>query len=177
MSHPIRFAGKFLLVIAAVVAALWLMGLVFRASPLGATLVLVMVAVGLYVTASWWVRWLPALLIFGMINSFFGLVTHHAPTSTRAPVSIGVASLLLTFYSVGCLISSQYGADRLSVLDRAAFVVFLFCMVWPAFSAPNDLSTLNSRMVGEMSLGMLALIASFVAHQYSKGRKSVHAKR
>ncbi len=157
------------------VAALWLMRVIFAASALGASLVLVTVAILLYLTASRWVRWLPALLIFGVINSLFGLVTHHVPTNSRAPVSMGVAGLLLAFYTVGCLISNQYDAGHLSMLDRAALVVYLFCMVWPAFGAPNDLSKLTPILAWGASIGMAALVASFVAHRIRRGRNTVHA--
>ena len=153
--QAILFAGKFLIAIVLIVAALWLMRVIFAESALGASLVLVAIAIFLYLTASSWVRWLPALLIFSTINSFFGLVTHHAPTNSRAPVSMGVAGLLLTFYTVGYLISNRYDAHHLSILDRAALVVYLFCMVWPAFGSPNDLSKLTqtdaagNKIIGE----------------------------
>jgi hypothetical protein len=175
MTHAIRFAGKFLIAIVLIVAALWLIRVVFEASALGASLLLVAIAIFLYLTASSWVRWLPALLIFSIINSFVGLVTHHAPTNSRSPVSMGVAGLLLSFYTLGYLISNRYDARHLSILDRAALVVYLFCMVWPAFGAPNDLSRLTPMLAWTESIGMACLVASFLAHRIRRGRNAVHA--
>ena len=116
-------------------------------------------------------RWLPALLVFGIIiNSLVGLVTHHAPTNPRVAVSAGVAWMLTAFYSVGCVVSRYYDATRLSVVDRVALLVYLFCMIWPALVS-NDLAVVNPTVASSVSVGMATLIVSFAAHR-RRGAKS-----
>lgn len=174
MSRALRFAGKFLLAVLGVVVALRLIAASFAFSRWTGILVLVVIAVALYSTAPRWVRWLPGLLIFGIINSLVGLITHHAPTNPQVAVSAGVAGLLIAFYAVGCIVSYHYDATHLSVVDRLAFLLYLFCMIWPAFTA-NNLATVTPVVAWSTSIGMAALIASFAAHRVRRRKKPLGA--
>lgn len=170
VSRPLRFAGKFLLAILVVLVALRLIGAAFAFSRWTGSLILVVIAIALYSTARYWVQWLPGLLIFGVINSLIGLVTHHAPTNPQAEVSTWVAGLLVTFYGVGCVVSYHYDATRLSVMDKLALLLYLLCMIWPAFAASN-LATLTPVVAWSMGIGMGALIASFAVHRARRRRE------
>src|ERR1700738_2103483 len=112
----IRFAGKFLVVCIGLVAALRVLAVSFAFSRWTGALLLCVATITLYITAPRWVRWLPGLLIFGVLNSLIGLITHHAPTNPHKVVSVGVAGMLLAFYAVGSIVSYYYDAARLSAL-------------------------------------------------------------
>jgi hypothetical protein len=171
MDRAIRFAGKFILVLAGFVTALWLVGNVVRISRLSAILVVVILAVVLYVTARHWIRWLPGLLIFGVLNSLVGLISHHAPTNPHVPVSSGVAGILLVFYLVGCVVSSQYNPAHLSVVDRCALLVYLFCMIWPAFVVPSGLGAFPPVLAWAAGVGVIALVIPLaIDHLYRTKR-------
>jgi hypothetical protein len=78
--------------------------------------------------------------------------------------------MLTAFYSVGCVVSRYYDATRLSVVDRVALLVYLFCMIWPALVS-NDLAVVNPTVASSVSVGMATLIVSFAAHR-RRGAKS-----
>lgn len=169
----LRFAGKFLLAALGIVAALWMVGASFALSRWVGFAALAVVAIVLYATAARWAVWLPGLLVFGVINSLLGLVTHHVPTKPSVAVSDGVAGLLLACYAVGCIVSYNYDATRLSALDRCALLLYLFCMVWPAFPARKDLATVTPDIAWSTSIGMAALVTSFVAHRARHGNEAL----
>jgi hypothetical protein len=173
--RTLRFAGKFLLAALGIVAALWAVGASFAFSRWTGFLVLAIIAIVLYATAPRWVRWLPGLLVFGVLNSLLGLVTHHVPTNPGVAVSAGVAGLLIAFYTVGCIVSYNYDAAHLSTVDRFALLLYLFCMVWPAFGARNSLATITPAIAWLTSLGMAALIVSFAAHRARHGKRPLGA--
>ena len=164
-----RFGGKFLLVAVGIVGALWILGASFAFSRWAGFAVLVVIIIFLYASAPHWVRWLPGILVFGIINSLLGLLTHHVPTNSRAVVSADVAGLLLAFYVVGCIVSYHYDAAHLSAVDRLALLAYLFCMIWPAFAA-NNLSAVTPALAWSTSIGMAALIGPFVAHRVRRGK-------
>jgi hypothetical protein len=170
----LRFAGRFLLYALGIVAALWILGASFAFSRWAGFVLLAFIAAILYATALRWVRWLPGLLVFGVLNSLLGLITRHVPTNPSVAVSAGVAGLLLAFYTTGCIISYHYDATHLSALDRLALLMYLFCMIWPAF-APNNLATVTPAVAWSTSIGMGVLIASFVAHRVRRGKRPVGA--
>jgi hypothetical protein len=168
MSRALRFAGGFLLALLGVVVAFRLIAASVAFSRWTGGLVLVIIASALYSTASQWVRWLPGLLIFGIINSLVGLMTHHTSTNPQVAVPAGIAGLLVAFYSVGCIVSYHYDA----VVDRLAFLLYLFCMIYPTFAA-KDITTLTPVVAWSVSIGMAALLASFAAHRARWRKKSV----
>ncbi len=170
VSRPLHFAGKFLLAILGVIVALRLIGAAFAFSRSTGFFVLVVIAIVLYSTARRWVQWLPGLLIFGVINSLIGLVTHYAPTNPQAEVSVWVAGLLAIYYAVGCVVSYHYDATRLSVVDKLALLLYLLCMIWPAFAA-SSLATLTPVVGWSMGIGMAALIASLAVHRARRGKE------
>ena len=172
--RTLRFAGKFLLYALGIIAALWILGASFAFSRWAGFVLLAAITAILYATAPRWVRWLPGLLVFGVLNSLLGLITRHVPTNRGVPLSAGVAGLSLAFYAIGCIISYHYDATHLSAVDRLALLVYLFCMIWPAF-APNNLATVTPVVAWSTSMGMAALIASFVAHRARLGKRSVGA--
>jgi hypothetical protein len=174
MIRALRFAGKFLLAVLGIIAALRLIWASFAFSRWTGFLVLAVLAMVLYATAPRWVRWLPGLLLFGVFNSLLGLITHHAPTNPRIAVPSGVAGLLVVFYAVGCIVSYYYDATHLSAVDRLALLVYLFCMIWPAFGA-NDLATVTPVIAWSISIGVAALMASFAVHRARLGKKSLGA--
>jgi hypothetical protein len=122
------------------------------------------------VIAPRWVRWLPAILAFGVINSLLGLVTGHAPTNPNVPVSAVVAGLLCTFYASGSVMSYCYDAGLLSAGDRCALLVYLSCIIWPAFIAHKDLATVTPDIVWSSSIGMIVLGASLATHHMRRRR-------
>jgi hypothetical protein len=173
MSGALYFAGRVLLGLLALVAALWMLGASFAFSRFTGFLVLTIVAIILYCTAPSWVRWLPGVLIFGVLNSLLALVTHRAPTNSQVNVSAWVAGLSIAFYTVGCIVANHYDSAHLSAVDRLALLLYLSCMIWPAFS-PNLLATLTPGVAWSTSVGMVALIASFAAHRVRRGRRPIN---
>lgn len=171
MTQAFHFAGKFVLAALGIVVALWLVGASFALSKWTGLLVLAIIGIVLYATVVHWVRWLPSLLIFGVINSLLALVTHHAPTNPQATVSAGVAGLLVAYYTVGCVISYHYDATHLSAVDRLALLLYLFCMIWPAVAARN-LAVVTPVVAWSISIGMVALIGSFIVHRARRGKRS-----
>lgn len=172
--RTLHFAGRFLLCAIGIIAVFWAIGRSFAFSPWAGYAVVAILAIILYATAPLWVRWLPGLLVFGVINSLLGLITHHAPTNPRTAVSAGVAGLLVIFYAVGCIVSYHYDATHLSTVDRLALLVYLFCMIWPAFAAGN-LATVTRVVAWSTSIGAAALVASFAAHRARRGKRSLGA--
>jgi hypothetical protein len=170
MTRALRFASKFLLAILGVIVVLRLVWASFAFSRWAGFFVLAGAAVVLYLTARRWVRWLPSLLIFGIVNSLIGLITHHAPTNPRAAVSAEVAVLLVIFYTAGCIVSYHYDAAHLSVMDRLALLLYLFCMIWPAFASSN-LATVTPVVAWSTTTGTAVLIASFVVHRIRRGKE------
>ncbi len=170
--HALRFAGKFLLVIAAVVTLFWLLGVSFRFSRWTGFLSLGGLAVGLYASAQRWVVWLPGLLIFGVLNSLLVLETHNSLVGSRITVSTGLSALLLAFYAVGCITTYYYDAERLSVFDRCALLVYLACMTWPIFSDGSNLGIVTPAIAWACGVGMAALIVSIAIHRI-RGSKTV----
>jgi hypothetical protein len=173
--RTLRFACKFLFVALGIVAALWIVGASFTFSRWTGFPVLAIIATILYATSPRWVHWLPGLLGFGVLNSLFVLVTHHVPTNPSAAVSVGVAGLVLAFYTVGCIVSFRYDRAHLSIVDRLALLLYLFCMVWPAFGARNNPATVTPAIAWSTSLGMAALIASFAVHRAGRGKRPLGA--
>jgi hypothetical protein len=169
MKRSISFAAKVLLAIFVVVVALRLIGLLVSHSRWTAFEVVVVIAVIAYLTAHRWVDWLPGLLIFGVVNAIIGFVTHHSPTNPGVAVSREVAGLLVAFYAVGSVITYYYDARRLFVADRLAILLYLFCMVLPAFSE-NNLAAMTPIVGWSTSIGIAVLIASFVSHRARLGK-------
>jgi len=166
--NNLRFAVKVLLIVLSVVALLWVIGLLFSVSRLAGYCAVGVVAVGLYLTVQRWIRWLPGILIFGVLNAFIGLVTQHVPSNPRVAVAPSVALLLLAFYAAGYLASSFYDAARLSPLDRCAVIFYLLCAVLPALFGRNDVSTLRPAIVWPVTMGVLALTISLASHRLRK---------
>jgi hypothetical protein len=172
--RTLSFAGKFLLCALGIVAALCILGACFAFSRWAGFVLLAVIAAILYATAPRWVRWFPGLLVFGALNSLLGLITRHIPTNPGVAISAGVAGLLLAFYAIGCIISYHYDATHLSTVDRLALLMYLFCMIWPAF-APNNFATVTPVVAWSTSIGMAVLIASFAAHRVRRGKRPVGA--
>jgi uncharacterized membrane protein len=73
--------------------------------------------------------------------------------------------LLLAFYVVGCMVSYNYDARHLSAVDRLAFVVYLFCVIWPAFAVRNNLAAVTPTLLWSTGIGMAVLVVSFALHR------------
>jgi len=174
LKRTLRFAGKFLLVVIGIFAALRIIGAAFALSSWAGYAALAVVAIMLYATARRWVGWMPGLLVFGIINSLLALVTRHAPTNPHVEVSAGVAGLSLVFYLVGCVATYQYDAAQLSVVDRCALLVYLFSVVWPALARSNSSIILTPIVVWVESIGMVALIVSSLIHRVRRRRRGFH---
>jgi hypothetical protein len=164
MKRTISFAAKVLLAILIVVVALKVIGLVFAYSRWTAFGIVAVIAVVGYLTAHRWVGWLPGLLVFGVVNAIIGFVTHHSPTNPQVAVSLGVAGLLVAFYTVGSVITYHYDTRHLSVADRLALLLNLFCMILPVFGE-NKLTVVPPIVGWSTSIGIAVLIASFVSHR------------
>jgi hypothetical protein len=169
MVNALRFAGRFLLVLLAIVVALRLVSLSFALSRWAGFLAVSIIGIVLYATAEHWVRGLPGLLAFGVFNSVLGVATHHAPTNPRVMVSEGVAGLSLAFYTVGCIVYWLYDDSSLSVVDRLAVLVYLFCMVWPAFAVNNPV-TLTRAVAWSTGVGMTAIVGAFAGRRARRWR-------
>lgn len=169
--HALRFAGKVLAVLAALVLALWILAITFAFSKWAGFVALGFVAIALYASAHHWVRWLPGLLIFGVLNSVIGLITHQVPTNPNGTISTGLAALALTFYALGFVVSYCYDAAHLSVLDRCAFLVYLAGMVLPAaLTLHSNPGIVTPSIAWPTITGMAALSVSFSIHRLRRGR-------
>ena len=160
-----RFAGKFLATLALFIAALWLIGACFRASKWAGLFAVVTVFVSLYLTAHRWVRWLPGLLVFGVLNSIFGLATHRAPTNSQTVLSTGFSALWLIFYLVGYLVSYYYDAEFLNPLDRCAFLVYLSSVGLSAFLSRDNAGVVTPSLLWSAAVGMAAIAVAFIVQR------------
>lgn len=159
------FAGKVLVVVAALIAALLLVRVAFELSTWAGLTVVGVYVVALYTTAIRWVAWLPGLLVFAVLNSAIALVTGHSPTNSQARVSTSLALLLLAFYTVGFLVSSWYDAMRLSALDRCAWLIYVACMIIPAFTPGSNLGNVTSAIAASAVAGIVVIVAAFGIHR------------
>jgi hypothetical protein len=160
----LRFAGKCVAIISASIIALRLIGMAFAFSRWTGFLAGTVISIVLLWTASRWVKWLPGLLIFGVVNSVAGLISHRVPTNSEAPLSSLVAALLVIFYTGGCIVASRYDATHLSAFDRGALLAYLFCMIWPAFLVGNNLADFSPIIGWSVGIGVTALVLSFLNH-------------
>src|SRR5215831_2842141 len=128
-SHLIRFTGKVLIVLAGIITSLRLIGLAVKLSPWNGYVITAIIACVMYVTVPRWVTWLPGILVFGIMSSLGGLLTHRAPTNPGVEVSSSLPIAALLYQLVGYTAARQYGASKLSVLDRCAVVIYLICMI------------------------------------------------
>ena len=92
-TSTIRFVLKFALTALGVILALRAVGLLVAYSRWTGILAVGVIFLALFVTAPRWIKWLPGLLVFGIINSLIGLVTRHAPITLTHLLSPGVAAL------------------------------------------------------------------------------------
>ena len=174
--RELRFAGRVLLCLLGFITLLWLLGRSFAYSHRAGYVFLAVIAGALCATAPRWVKWLPGLLIFGVLNSLFALTTGHAPTDHNVVVSRVVSGLLLVFYIVGWKIADHYNATPLSAFDRLAWLTYLICMIWPAFFKP-DLSTLTPVVAWPMGIGMGLVLTAFATHRWRLGERRLAARK
>jgi hypothetical protein len=173
MKRAVLFAAKVIVVIAVFVTTLAVLRISFEISRWFGFLALGGVIASLYVSAPYWVRWLPGLLIFGVLNSLIALVTHHAPTNRNVEASTGLSILLLLFYSVGVIVARCYGVSRLSASDRCAWTLYLVFMIWPGFTAGSNLGVITPAIAGFTIAGMAVIIASFAVHRMQRAKRNV----
>lgn len=166
-----RFAGRVLLVVAAFIAVLLILRFSFEFSRWAGFLVIGLIMIAIYATAHHWVAELPGLLVFGVLNSLFGLITHHAPTNPEKVVSMGLCGMLLVYYTVGCIIFYYYDVAQFSAVDRVALLVYLFCIIWPAFAAGGNLGVVTPAITWSMIIGMAALGVSFAIHRMQRAKR------
>ncbi len=162
-TNVFRFVGKVLAIIAVVIAAFWVIGYLFAFSKWAGFSSLGVVLIALYATAHRWIPWLPGVLVFGVINSLLALITHHAPTNQTVSVSTALAALSLAFYALGCAVS--FRAEKVSVLDRCAWVVYLVAMFLPAAFVTSTSGTVTPAIAWPLFVGMTAIVISFVSHR------------
>ncbi len=174
--HALRFASKVFGVIVVVIAVLLILRASFGYATWAGFVALGAIVIALYMTAHRWVVWLPGLLIFGVLNSLISLITHHAPTNPHVVVSVGLAGILLTFYGVGCVLSYYYDPATLSILDRCAWLLYLACMILPAFSAEESHGAVTPTILAELAIGMVAIVISFAIHHIQRGKKPARAQ-
>lgn len=175
VKRAIRFAGRVLLVVAGSIAVLLILRISFAFSRWAGYLVIGLIMTVIYATAHRWVMGLPGLLVLGVFNSLIGLITQHGPTNPHKAVSAGFAGLLLAFYTVGYIVFDYYDAAHFSAVDRIALLVYLFCMIWPAFTAGSNLGVVTPAIAWSMSIGMVALGVSFAIHRMRR-RNREHGK-
>jgi hypothetical protein len=164
LSRNSYLAAKVLLAALGVIVALRIIGVAFAFSRVTGLVAAAVIAIILCLTAHKWVRWIGGVLLFGVINSFIGLVTHHVPTNPRVEVSVGVAALLVAFYAVGSTISFYYDVTHISFVDRLAWLLYLSCMLWPALGA-TDLSAMTPAVAWSTGAGMAVLVFAFVGNR------------
>jgi hypothetical protein len=163
--NALVFAGKVLVVIAVVIAALVLVRVAFGLSTWAGLTVVSVYVVALYTSADRWVAWLPGLLVFSVLNSVIALVTGHSPTNSQTSVSTSMALLLLAFYATGFIVSCRYDATRLSALDRCAWLTYVACMIIPAFTSGGSLGNVTSAIAASAMTGIVVIVAALAVHR------------
>lgn len=161
--NSFRFVGKVLAIIAVAIAAFWLIEYLFAFSRGAAFSSLGIALIALYATAHRWILWLSGVLVCGVINSLLALITHHAPTNQTVSVSTALAILSLAFYALGSAVS--FRAEKVSVLDRFAWVVYFAAMFSPVAFASSTSGTVTPAIAWPLSVGMTAIVISFVSHR------------
>ncbi|MGH8458156.1 MAG: hypothetical protein ACRESV_02295, partial [Nevskiales bacterium] len=114
------------------------------------------------------------ILVFGVYNSIVALTTHHAPNNFQVTVSTGLAAWLLTFYSVGFIISYYYDPNDISPLDRCTWQVYLAGMIFPAaLTLGSRQGIVSPEIVWPTLIGMAAIIASFAIQRRRRAKRAM----
>ena len=161
-----RFAGNVLAILAVAIAAFWIIGYLYAFSRWAGFLSLGIALIALYSTAHHWLPWRPGVLVFGVINSLLALITHHAPTNRAVSVSTTLAVFSLAFYALGCAVS--FRVEKVSVLDRCAWVVYLAAIFSPVLFARSTRGAVMSAIAWPLFVGMAAILISFVSHRIAR---------
>jgi hypothetical protein len=158
----LAFAAKLLACLGVIVLGLWTIKVAIDFSKWTGLLAISMVVVLLLATAHRWIRWLPGILVFGVVNSLIVLTTHRVPTG---PVSVSTASasLMLVFFALGAAVSYCYGEERITPVDRCAFVIYCGSPVWAALT-PDGLrsaSVVTGPILYPLIVGMAVILVAF----------------
>ncbi len=170
MTSALLFAGRVILILAASIAVLRIVEVSVRHSRWTGGLVLCIVALALYATAHHWIRWLPGLLVFGVINAVVSLGTHRPPVNSLVTVSTGLALLLSGFYAAGALASYYLGDARLSVFDRSAWLVYVSAMIVPAFTIPQS-GVVTEEIAWSIAIALSTIGVSFTIRRMNMRKR------
>ncbi|MGO9241855.1 MAG: hypothetical protein ACLQBJ_13705 [Bryobacteraceae bacterium] len=115
---------------------------------------LVIAALVLILTMDRWVKAFPGLLACGILGSIITLVDGHAVNNPKVVVSRLVALLMILFFATAAALSSTFVKHKLTVPDRIALFVFIFCFFGQA--------VVPRFMLVAMGIGFSCLAAAWV---------------
>ncbi len=101
-------------------------------SPAVGWMLLGIAALVLVLTMDRWVKVFPGLLAYGVVGSILMLMNGHAVNHPEVPVSRLEAALLIVFFAAAAALSFTFTNHKLTLPDRIALLIFIFCFFWQA---------------------------------------------
>jgi hypothetical protein len=112
----------------------------------------------LIVTMDRWVKVFPGLLAFGVLGSVLTLIDGHVVNHPEVTVPRLEGAVMTLFFVAAAVVSFAVVKHRLTVPDRLALFIFVFCFFWQAV-APRFLLT-------ALAIGLSCLIAAWAYDRY-----------
>jgi len=124
-------------------------------------------ALVLVFTMDKWVKVLPGLLAYGVLGSILMLLSGHAVNHPDVLVSKLQAAVLMILFAIAAGLSVTFAKQKLTVPDRVALFVFIFCFFWQAV-APH-------LMILSLAIGFSCLACAWI-YGLLRGRLTKNAR-
>jgi hypothetical protein len=89
-------------------------------------------ALTMVLTAEYWKRVFPGIMIAAVFNSLLEFFYGHAVNNPSVPVSAATAGVHLLVTAGVAILTLTFKSRRLSVVDRAALLAFIGAFLWQA---------------------------------------------
>jgi hypothetical protein len=121
-----------------------------------------------------WIKYLPVLFGYGVLNGIVLTVSGHLPGSASIPVSRPMGLLAITFCIAGAVLSFTFKERTLYPIDRIAVAVFVFGFAYGAIYDSDESAAVRGAVPHELVSFVLlgvGLCALFVAWAYDRFRR------
>ena len=123
-----------------------------------------------------WVKVLPGLLAFAVLNGMITLFTGHVLANPNQPVSRLDAFGLTLFFAISCALSGTFKDRQLNFVDRAALIAFVFSLAWllaydgSRYATGAKDTAMNGRDLIAISVGLAFLLVAWCYDQFLSRR-------
>ena len=164
-------------------AGLFLVGVMYLFFPAGHSRILGFILLTLSTliivrTMDRWVKVLPVILGIMILNGLLMLVTGHLLNNSSIKISRSGLLIIMVLFVCNYLLSSGFTNRKLTFLDRAALLVFVFTLAWwIAYDTSNTVpsGTLNIREFIVIGVGSLSLLSAWALHERRQPRHKPEA--